>query len=210
MIHNITYKGLPIEVQLNNSKNGHYIRFNEEGYKSNYVVLNPSGNGQLKDMNVSYLEEKLNLVDNSIIGNSTKIDKYIEPSDEYNYWYNLNLTSWTGTLGYITFAPATNTVMQLVLEDDNAICFNPINNYEPFQPVIFECDVTSHSISVSVTDVTEGMTLLYSINSGNTWESSNIFEELTTNTEYNVWVKTSEDGWSSKQVIKTEPIIEEE
>ena len=204
MLHNITYKGLPIEVQLDNSKNGHYIMFNEEGYKSNYVVLNPSGNGQLKDMNVSYLEEKLNLVDNSIIGNSTKIDKWIEPYQEYDFWYNLNLTSWTGPLGYITFAPAINTVMQLVFKDENVICFNPINNYEPFQPVIFDCDTIQTDITVNVTDVEVGRTLLYSINSGSTWESSNSFVGLTSNTEYNVWAKTTEDGWISKQVIKTE------
>jgi hypothetical protein len=192
----LQYKGTEIEVTF--GEEIHKFEFLKNGIKERYIVTAPSVADMAKQITLNWLIEKLDNLGN-VIAPAVAGKKLFDDGLTYIKWYNYE---YTGKGGQFWFAPSFNGILATIFGDDNLYCFNPLDNFSFFQPLIFEVLATENSATATI--LNGSGTIVYSLNETD-WQESNIFEGLEPNTEYTIFAKTIEDGWASKVKFNTLP-----
>lgn len=132
-------------------------------------------------------------------------------------WYNYYASNF-----YL--APSLNGVLSSYKKDKNLYCFNYLDNFVFFQPVIFDEQATIATVTESTVDVqiTDGETQIvineqgdreyvsknieYSID-GDNWDSGSLFDGLMEETQYIIYARTTEDLVISTMSITTLKLV---
>lgn len=190
----LQYRGTEIKVEF--TENTHYFEFVENGVNTRIIVNAPSVSDSIKQIVLNSTIQKLDNLGN-VIASSVKQTKVFDDLATYTKWYNY---TFAGIGGVFWFAPSFNGILAEYFKDENLYCWNPLNNFTFFQPLIF--DVTTTETTATVTIVNGSGTIEYS-KDGLNWQSSNVFVDLVANTEYTIYARTIEDMWQSKETCKT-------
>jgi hypothetical protein len=199
----LQYKNLDITVNLGLGKSNRSFTFTKNGIFTRVICLDTVPDSENEQLTMNWLEQKYDTENNLIL--VTKHYRTISSQEEYLKWATYNLDNVTGTLLNIIFSPTINSILSLYFKEPNLYCFNPLFGFRFFQPIIFECQATENSISIDIENGTG--TLRYSIDGGKTWQGENVFLDLESSTEYEIFVKTIEEKWISKRKIRTSDAI---
>lgn len=198
-LHTIQYKGLDIAIQLEEGKDKRNFSFTKNHILHKILVFDPVSDSQSKTIDVNYVEQKFDSEGTLLSSRQFRVGFGAE---EYIKWATYNLDNVVGSWLDLYFRPTINTSLANYFGEPNLYCFNPLNNFNPFKPVIFDTTVTETSITVNVEEQGVG-NLIYSINEGVSWQGTNVFEGLTAGTEYNVWCATDVDLFPCRRVVRT-------
>lgn len=189
----LNYRGKEIKIELNN--NEVYFHFLENGVETRIIVDAPSISLMTKQIVLNWLKQKLDNLGNVIA--STTSNKRFDDLATWNKWANYDFAG----KGMVTnFAPSFNGILAEYFKDENLYCWNPLNNFTFFQPLIFDVATTETTATVTIID---GIGTIEYSKDGLMWQTSNVFEGLETDTEYTIYARTTEDMWESKQKIRT-------
>jgi len=198
-MNTLQYRGTEIKVEF--TEETHYFELTENGVVTRIIVNAPSVSDTVKQITLNSTVQKLDNLGN-VIAPAISQKKLFDDLATYTKWYNY---TFAGIGGVFWFAPSFNGVLSEYFKDENLYCFNPLNNFTFFQPVIFDVVATETTATANVVDGTG--TIEFSIN-GTDWQESNIFNGLTEGTEYTIHARNTVDLWESK--VKFTTLIAEE
>lgn len=188
-------RGKVVNVAIDEvSKSSATFSFVENGVTNEYGIKFIGIDKKAKSLMIGFYHHLKDNVGNIL---SSRSDKY-QGSDqgEYDIFYDKDTVGIS--FGVDVDKAALNGLMQDILE--GAFCFNPLNDYNFFQPLTFDLigtsptdpDTDDGEINVSMVDGAAGKTLTYNIDDG-AFSADSSFDSLSAGT-YKIGVITAEDG----------------
>ena len=184
------FKDLEVTFENVNEYKGHNFSFLENGLIKKVSIIDSFPNSESRGIRVFYHVEKFNVES----GERESLVKGREDvhGDYYNIWYD---TKTSLSLGDIIFKASVNLITEKILANTNAIFFNPLKDYDLFQPLFFDVDIVGDVATVTNLYGGEGKTVEYSIDGVN-YKTENVFTGLDFGT-HTIYAKTVEDGYPS-------------
>jgi hypothetical protein len=164
-------------------------RHETTGNKTEFKIFNsiPNGYTSPKQIAVPYIKTTYD-ANGEVLG-VENMPKYVN-TDFYDLFAEMQLTGkqfdlqrrpelnailqvLTGKQFDLQRRPELNAILQVVCKDERAIAFDPTNNYEPIQPIIFDVAVNDLELTVTNVSIDGGKTPEYSLD-GVTYQDSNI------------------------------------
>jgi hypothetical protein len=173
MENSIDFKGLKIDCfvtwSANNPDDVRIVVNETTGNKSHYKIFNSKPNGYTtpKTITVDYVKS---IYDNAGELLAVQDQPKIVNTTYYDLFAQMELQ---GKQFDLQRRPELNAVLQVVCNDDRAIAFDPTNNFEPIQPIIYDVSVNDLEITVNNLSIDGAKTPEYSLD-GVTWQDSNI------------------------------------
>ena len=172
-------------------KTSAHFEFVENGVTHEYGIKAIGIDKKAKSLTISYYHQLKDGAGNLLNSESGKF----EGSDQGEFDLFYDKTTLGTNIGVDFDKAALNGLMQRVLE--GAFCYNPFDNYNFFQPLVFDLNVTEPSEGASdgeidVVMVNGSGTLKYNIDGGSFGTGSS-FVGLATGT-YTIGVRSDEEG----------------
>lgn len=173
MLQTISFRGLQIDNYCTwtagNPDDVRIVRHETTGNKTEFKIFNSRPNGEKKTIEVEYVKTVKD-------SNGDILGVEAQPKLINTTFYDLFAQmSFSGNQFDLTRRPELNAILQVICEDERAICFDPTSNYEPIQPIIFNLDVNDLDITVTNVSIDGAKTPEYSLD-GTTWQDSNVLK----------------------------------
>jgi hypothetical protein len=178
MIHSINYRGLVLNIEINEdiTKVSYIKNFN------NYVLdIEDIQTFKKSKSIIGYYSVNITDEEGSSLGKTAF--KRTEQGEIYNQLWNLQANRSEGDFNG---RGTTNFDLEDHFEEQ-VFPFDKDNNYNEIQPIIFDVDILANEMTVNLVNFTAEKTINYSIDNEN-WTTENVFSNLADG-EYTIYVK---------------------